>query len=61
MPKQNDAIAGPGFGPDVTKLGSLARETMKSTNDNPTDVIPPKSRKSDSIQEDFNRNCDSCD
>lgn len=59
--KDSTSAGSSGFGPDVTKAGSLARETMKTTANSPYDVIPDKSRKSDSVQADFDKNCEACD
>lgn len=60
MKDSKDSAGSSGFGPDVTKNDSMAKETMKTTSNNPSDVIPKKSRTSDSVQADFDKNCECC-
>lgn len=58
---KNETLGSSGFGPDVTKNGTLASGKMP-TDKLPAanDVIPAKSRKSESVQEDFDNHCESC-
>lgn len=59
---KSNSLGSSGFGPDVTKSDTLASGKMPGDKQgNANDVIPPKSRTSDSVQADYNAHCDSSD